>query len=386
MKITSVRVYRITSGRLHPVLVELTTDEGVSGWGEAAVAYGLGARAAAGMLADFAPRVLGANPEYPRNVFQDLYDNSFWAKGGGAIVFSAVSAIDQALWDLKAKSLGVPVWQLFGAKLADAIPVYANGWNYMYDDVKEWARAAERPLNDGYSLLKAYPFGARLPDGTMQHVSRRALSVDQFARAVERVRCLKDVVGSQADILLDLSGGLSNDQLIRFMNICEELGISWVEEPLDPSNTGGYRSLAGRWNVPIAAGERAYTRNGFRTLLETGAVDIAMPDIGNCGGVFEFVQIAAMAEAHNARVAPHNCASSLCTAASMQAWMSVANAMPLEVYPYFPEIPGYVQVLRDPPEERIQAGALPVPTEPGLGVTVDSKRVAEFLDFSLSSC
>lgn len=385
MRVTNLKVYRISTGELHPVLVELSTDEGITGWGEAAVAYGIGAQAVAGMLADLSPRVIGADPAFPRNVYHDIYDNSFWTKGGGAIVFAAVSAIDQALWDIKAKSLGVPVWELFGGSFHEKIPVYANGWNYRHDDVTEWARAAERPLKDGYKILKTYPLAMRQQGGTLRHVPRRALSPEHFAMAIERLHALKDVVGNDAEILLDLSGGLNNDQLIRFMAVCEEIGVSWVEEPLDAFNLGGLKELKGRWNVPIAAGERVYTRNGFKNLLETGGVDIVMPDVGNCGGIFELVQIAAMAEAHNARVSPHNCASSLCTAVSMQAWLATASPMALETYPYFPEGNGYVQVLRNPPEDRIRDGMIEVPREPGMGVDVDVKQIEPFLVYDLAS-
>lgn len=383
MRIVNMKVYRITEGELHPVLVELVTDDGIRGWGEAAVAYGIGAQATAGMLADLSIKVIGSDPSFPRNVYHEIYDHSFWTKGGGAIVFAAISAIDQALWDIKAKTLGVPVWELFGGAFHDHIPVYANGWNYRHDDALEWARAAERPLKDGYKMLKTYPLAMRLKGGTLRHVTRRSLSPEQFDVAVQRLRALKDVVGDDAEILLDLSGGLNNDQLIRFMGVCEEIGASWVEEPLDAFNLGGLRELRGRWSVPIAAGERTYTRNGFRNLLETGGVDIVMPDVGNCGGIFELVQIAAMAEAHNVRVSPHNCASSLCTAVSMQAWLATANPMPLETYPYFPEANNYVQVLKEPPEERIINGKLDVPREPGLGIDVDTKRIAPFLAYDL---
>lgn len=175
--------------------------------------------------------------------------------------------------------------------------------------------------------------------------------------------------------MLDLSGGLNNDQLIRFMDVCAELDLIWVEEPLDPFNYRGLRDLAGRWPIPIAAGERIYARSGFRNLLESGGVDIAMPDVGNCGGIFEFVQIAAMAEAHNVRVSAHNCASTLCTAAA------TAMAMPLETYPYYSEANDYVQVLKNPPEKAVKNGTLAVPTTPGLGVELDVDAIAPFRFF-----
>jgi galactonate dehydratase len=376
-----MRVFDIRGGGLHPVIVELTTRDGITGYGEAAVAYGLGAHAAAGMLADFAPRVIGADAAYPRHVWQELYDNSFWAKGGGAIVFAAISAIDQAMWDVKAKALGVPVYELFGAKFEDELEVYANGWSTKHDDVAGWANSAERPLKDGYKILKCYPLANPQAGGTLRHVQRRQLGDAEFKRAIDRVRTLRKVVGPDIGLMLDLSGGLNNDQLIRFMGVCQELDLIWVEEPLDAFNLQGLRDLKGRWNIPIAAGERVYTRGGFRNLLETGGVDIVMPDVGNCGGVFELVQIAAMAEAFNARVSLHNCASSLCTAASVQVWAASGMSMPLETYPYFSEANDYVQVLQNPPEKTIANGRLKVTTSPGLGAEIDLGALAPFRAF-----
>lgn len=381
LEIDNLRVFNVRSGPLRPVIVELTTKDGIVGYGEAAVAYGLAADAAAGMLKELAPRVVGTDARYPRHLWQEIYDNSFWTKGGGAVVFAALSAVDQALWDIKAKALGVPIYELFGAKFTSTIEVYANGWSTRHDDVIEWAKSAERPISEGYRKLKCYPLANYEKGRTLRHVQRRQLDDDAFTRAVDRVRLLRKVVGPDIGLMLDLSGGLNNDQLIRFMNVCAELDLIWVEEPLDAFNYGSLRDLAGRWPVPIAAGERIYTRGGFRNLLETGGVDIAMPDVGNCGGIFEFVQIAAMAEAYNVRISAHNCASSLCTAASIQAIAASAMAMPLETYPYYSEANDYVQVLKNPPEKTVINGTLAVPTTAGLGADVDVDAIAPFRFF-----
>ncbi|ALN71925.1 mandelate racemase/muconate lactonizing enzyme family protein [Aureimonas sp. AU20] len=384
LAIETMRVFNIRGGGLHPVIVELKTKDGITGYGEAAVAYGLGANSVAGMLSDLAPKVIGADATYPRHFWHEIYDNSFWAKGGGAIVFAALSAIDHALWDIKAKALGVPVYDLFGARFESTIEVYANGWNTKHDDVLEWAKAAERPLSEGYRILKCYPLATEAKGSTLRHVQRRQLSDEAFKRAIDRVKTLRKVVGPDVGLMLDLSGGLNNDQLIRFMAVCAELDLVWVEEPLDPFDFQGLRDLKGRWPVPIAAGERIYTRSGFRNLLETGGVDIIMPDIGNCGGMFELVQIAAMAEAYNARVSVHNCASSLCTAISMQAVAATAMAMPLETYPYFSDANDYVQVLKNPPEKAIVNGKLALPTTPGMGAEIDLDAIAPFCAFDSS--
>lgn len=381
LTVSNFRIFNIRSGPQRPVIVELTTSDGIVGYGEAAVAYGLGADAAVGMLKDMAPSVVGADARYPRHVWHEIYDNSFWTKGGGAVVFAALSAIDQALWDIKAKALGIPVHEFFGANFSSTIEVYANGWSTRHDDVVGWANSAERPISEGYRMLKCYPLASYQKGRTLRHVQRRQLDDGTFKRAVDRVRTLRKVVGPDIGLMFDLSGGLNNDQLIRFMDVCAELDLIWVEEPLDAFNFQGLRHLAGRWSVPIAAGERIYTRSGFRNLLETGGVDIAMPDVGNCGGIFEFVQIAAMAEAHNVRVSAHNCASSLCTAASIQAIAASAMAMPLETYPYYSEANDYVQVLKNPPDKTVVNGRLAVPTAPGLGADVDVDAIAPFRCF-----
>ncbi len=381
LAIENLRIFKISGGPLHPVLVELTTTDGIVGYGEAAVAYGLGANAAVGMLIDLAPRVIGADATYPRHIWHEIYDNSFWTKGGGAVVFAALSAIDQALWDIKGKALGVPVHDLFGARFSDSIEVYANGWSTKHNDVTGWANAAERPLKDGYRKLKCYPLATKQEGGTLRHVQRRQLEDDAFRRAIDRVRTLRKVVGPDIGLMLDLSGGLNNDQLIRFMDVCAELDLIWVEEPLDAFNFQGFRGISKRWPIPIAAGERVYTRAGFRNLLDTGGVDVVMPDVGNCGGIFECVHIAAMAEAYNVRVSLHNCASSLLTVASLQAAAASAMAMPLETYPYYSDSNDYVQVLSNPPEKEIIQGRVSIPKTPGLGAQVDLKAIAPFCCF-----
>ncbi len=132
-------------------------------------------------------------------------------------------------------------------------------------------------------------------------------------------------------------------------------------------------------NIPIAVGERLYTRQGFRKVFEAQAADIVQPDVGNTGGIMEAKKIAAMAEAYNVLVAPHNCGSSLSTAASLQLSACIANFMTLEIYPYFPERPGYVQILANPPEARIKDGFLEVPADPGLGAALAHDRAAPFL-------
>jgi galactonate dehydratase len=378
MRITEVNVFLVRSGKLHPVIVEIVTSDGVSGIGEAAIAYGLGGTATAGMVKDLAEHlVVGHDPRRIEELWSRMYDHSFWAKGGGPIVFAAISAIEQALWDIKGKTLGVPVYELLGGAMREEVRVYANGW---YGDARtpiELARAAERPLRDGYDALKCYPLAVP-HEGGLRHPTNRAVDPEFSALAFEKIKALRSAVGPKVALMLDLSGGLTTDETIRLCRKFEELDILYIEEPADPFDVGALKKIGNSVAIPIALGERIYTRGGFRRIFEPHAADVIQPDVGNTGGIMETKKIAAMAEAYSMRVAPHNCASALSTAASLQISACIANFMIQEIYPYFPDIPGYVQVLEDSPERHIKGGKIPIPGGPGLGVTL-SERVRPFL-------
>ncbi|MFG0359801.1 mandelate racemase/muconate lactonizing enzyme family protein [Pseudomonas putida] len=380
MKVIAAKVFLVESGYVKPIIVELTTDQGITGIGEAAIAYGLGATAAAGMIKDLCERVIiGADPFRIEELYSKMYDNSFWAKGGGAIVFAGISAIETALWDIKAKATNLPIYEFFGGKVFDEVPVYANGWNYHCFDAASWAQAAERPMKDGYKALKCYPLATQDDKGRLQHVQRRAHDRDFTELAYQRVKQLVEVTGDAAEVYIDLSGGMTTAETIRLCKRYEDLGITWIEEPCDAFDVGAMEKIANATQASMAAGERLYTRQGFRRLIEKQIVDIVQPDVGNTGGLGETKKIAAMAEAYNMRVAPHNCASSLCTAATMQVAVTLPNFMTMEIYPYFSDSPKYVQVVQGAPEERIADGKLGITAEPGLGVTLDQAAIAPYL-------
>ena len=235
MKVTSAKIYLVRVDRLHPVLVEILTDEGITGVGEAAVAYGIGGTAAAGMIKDLAQGlILGRDPFRIEQLWSDMYDHSFWAKGGGPIVFAGISAIEQALWDIKGKALGLPIYEFLGGKCRDQVRAYANGWSYASHTPDEYAAAAERVVRDGYTALKCYPLATPRADGGIRHVSRRSLDRASVDLAIERVRAVRRAVGSGIDILVDLSGGLTTDATIRLCRRLQEFDLLLIEEPADP--------------------------------------------------------------------------------------------------------------------------------------------------------
>src|SRR5689334_17113756 len=254
MLVRTVNIYLVTTGNLHPVVVELVTDEGIAGIGEAAIAYGLGGTAAAGMVKDLAARcIVGRDPSRIEALWSEMYDHSFWAKGGGAIVFAGIGAIEQALWDIKGKVLGVPVHEMLGGRVRDSVRVYANGWYGAARTPEQFAEAAQRPLRDGYTALKFYPLAT--PDGGgLRHVSARSIDRAQANLAFEKVKTLRAAVGPDVELMLDLSGGLTTAETIRLCRRFEELDITWIEEPADPFDVGALKKVSEHVDIPVAVG------------------------------------------------------------------------------------------------------------------------------------
>jgi galactonate dehydratase len=364
-----------------PVLVQVFTDEGISGVGDAAVAYGAGATAAAGMIKDLAEQfLLGQDPFRIEALWSEMYDHSFWAKGGGPIVFAGISAIEQALWDIKGKALGVPVYEMLGGKFRDQARVYANGWSFRCATPEQFARAAEQVVKDGYTALKFYPLAAPdpgSPEGLLRHVSLRAIDREAEKLAVERVKAVRDAVGPDIDILLDMSAELTTDTIIRIGRQMEEFDIFFFEEPVDPFDIEALKKVSEQVNLPIAVGERLYTRYGFRRVMECHAADILQPDLGNTGGIMETKKIAAMAEVYNMRIQPHTCASPVATAAALQVDACIPNFVIQELYPY--RIPEHFEIVDYAPEWQVQDSYLPILDRPGLGVELVDENVDPFL-------
>jgi galactonate dehydratase len=379
MKVVRVNVYLAAVAGLHPVLAEVVTDAGLTGVGEAAIAYGHGGTGAAGMIKDLAENILlGRDASRIEEAWSEMYDHSFWAKGpGGAITFAAISALETALWDIKGQALGVPVYELLGGAFRDDVRVYANGWSFRAVTADDYARAAETPLRDGYDALKCYPLATPRPGGGIRHVTRRMVDRDFADLAFDKIKGLRDAVGPKVEIMLDLSGGLTTDETIRLCKRWEELNILFVEEPADPFDLGALEKISRATSIPIAGGERIYTRYGFRPLFERHALDIVQPDIGNTGGIMETKKIAAMAEAYNMRVQPHICASPVSTAAALQIDACIPNFAIQELYPYRP--PEHWAVVDEAPEKKVVNGRMPIPTRPGLGIALVPEKIRPFL-------
>ena len=372
MKIEQADIYLVPTGNRRAVLVELTSGDGITGVGEAGVAYGIGHRAAAEMLRGMIEaHVLGRDPSSINAIWHDIYDLSFWARNGGVISYAALSAIEIALWDMKAKALGVPIYELLGGALRHALPVYANGWWIGCDTPDELARAGAATVERGFAGLKFYPLGVADPVSVVRHPTRRALDARLIPLVCDRVAALRNAVGPDIEIMLDFGGGLTIDQVLRICRRIEQFDVLFIEEAVDPSNPDALAAVARDTTIPMAAGERCYGRTQFERLIRAGAVSIVQPDICNTGGLMEARIISAMAEASNLRVAPHNYGSTVATAASVQLAACIPNFMVLECFPDFDKEPSYLGIVKNPLEATVERGTMPIPTTPGLGVTLD---------------
>ena len=271
MRITRLEIYVVRIDGRHPVIVRVHTDEGISGLGEAALAYGSGATAAAGMIKDLAEKlVLGRDPFRIEAIWSELYDHSFWAKGGGPIVFAAISAIETALWDIKGKALGVPVYDLMGGKCRDDVRLYANGWSFRAVTPDELARAVEKPLKDGYDAIKFYPLASPIrdnPHGVFAHVSRREFDRDFEELAVARAKAVRGAAGPKIDIMVDMSAELTTDAIIRLGKRLAEFDLFFFEEPVDPFDVDALKKVSDKLDVSIAVATGPAQRCGATRML-----------------------------------------------------------------------------------------------------------------------
>jgi galactonate dehydratase len=381
MKVTGAEIYSPLIDGRNPVILRLRTDEGIQGLGEAALAYGSGANAAAALIGEFIEKlVLGRDASRIEAIWSDLYDHTFWAKGGGPIVFAAISAIEQALWDIKGRALGVPVYQLLGGKFRDDVRTYANGWSFRATTPVELARAAAAVVEKGYDALKFYPLGRPIPDhanGIFSHVSRREFDRSVTERAVAQVKAVRDAVGPDVDLMVDMSAELTPDAIIQVGRRLEEFDLLFLEEPVDPSDIDALKMVSDKLDVSIAVGERLYTRYGFRPVFEKHAAAIIQPDIGTTGGIMEAKKIAAMAEAYSMRVAPHVCAGPVASAVALHLDACIPNFLIQELYPF--RVPEHFALVDDAVETRVRGGRVDIPDRPGYGVELVEERVAPHL-------
>ena len=365
------------------VILRLWTDEGLYGLGEVALAYGAGKDAGIGMLKDIIPRcILGKDPFQVNYLWDRMFRDTFWGQGGGPVVYGAMSAIDCAMLDIKGKATNLPVYDLLGGKTRDHLRVYANGWYAKREGLQyipciqpeEYAEAALVTVEQGYNALKFDPLMFDHA-GTLNY-PERILEKSHEDVAVKRVKAVREAVGTNVDICIEIHGNLGTAAAIRLGRRLEEFAPMFYEEPVDPMNVECMKKVSENVRIPIAGGERLYTRYQFRPFIEKQALDIIQPDIGLAGGPTEVKKIAELAETYNISVQPHNCAGPICTAASVHLDASINNFIIQEWFPYRNEI--FYSIVDEAFEIHVVDSMFTVPDSPGLGISLNESAIKTF--------
>jgi galactonate dehydratase len=358
-RITGIRTVTVGAGWRNYVFVMLDTNIGVTGLGEASL--GGQTNAVLGAIQDLEPLLLGADPFRIEHIWQQAFRHAFWR--GGVTFLSALAGVEVALWDIKGKALGVPIHSMLGGTVRDRLRAYANGPRG--ETPEELARSATDLVDRGFTGLKMAPFDA----------TPILVGVPAIDAAVRKVRAVREAVGPNVELMIDAHGRLSPPMAQRAAEAMAPLGIMFFEEPCLPEHIPSIVRIAKRSPIPIAVGERHYTRWDFRELLAARTVSVLQPDIIQSGGIGEARKIAALAEMHFASVAPHNPWSWVNTVASLHLDAVIPNFLIQEVITE-PE-PWKDAIVKNPPVMDSD-GYFQLPMGPGLGIELDLEAVVHF--------
>ncbi|MQA07341.1 MAG: galactonate dehydratase [Pseudonocardiaceae bacterium] len=365
MKIASIDAFRVPP---RWIFVRLETEDGRCGWGEAIVAKRAGA--VLGAIGDLADNVVGSDARRIEDLWQRMWRDGFFR--GGPILATAAAAIEHALWDVKGKALGLPVYEFLGGQVRDAVPLYAWIGGDRPDDVL--AGAAAR-VEQGFTAIK-------------MNATEELDYIDNHARidaVVARVAALHEKYGDELRVALDFHGRVHRAMAKALLAELDQFGLMWVEEPLGPGYEDALPALANAaGSTPIATGERLHSRWEFKHLLESRVVDILQPDV-SLTGLFELEKICRMAEAYDVAVAPHCPNGPLSLAASLQVDCCAGNVVIQEQSLGLHYNRGYAGLppaemhdyLVDPAPLVPSNGQLATPAGAGLGIEINERLVRE---------
>lgn len=358
MKITGIKTNIFSSfhsnAKRNWLIVRLTTDEGVEGIGEASM---LGHEPiVVSLLEEWVENYLvGKDPLHNEVHWTRMYQDNLGR--GGRLFSTALSGIDLALWDLKGKALGVPVYEVLGGPYLDKIRVYANGWYTNPGTPEQNAEEAKAVVAKGYTAMKFDPFGQG---------NYLTISPEEAQLAEDRVAAVREAVGPNVDILVEVHAKFNVYTAVGLGQRLEKYRPFWFEEPTSQENVSEMAQVRSKINIPIATGERLYTKFPFYELIKHEAIDILQPDICNAGGITELKKIAGIAEAQHVMMAPHNTNAAVGTVASLHLDAAMPNFLIQEYHAEFYE-PHYFEVLEGLPRQ--QNGYVDLPKGPGLGLT-----------------
>ena len=357
MKIKGMELFKVPPRWL---FLKITTESGLVGWGEPVVEGKADSVAAA--VKEMEDYLIGRNAGDIEDIWQVLYRGAFYR--GGPVLSSAISGIEQALWDIKGKALNVPVYELLGGAVRNKIRVYS--W-IGGDRPSNVADAAQEKFDQGFTAIKMNA------TGEMGWID----SFSKVTEAVERVQAIRDKLGYKMDIAVDFHGRIHKGMAKVLMKELEPFKLMFIEEPVLTENEEAFVELQRHTTSPIATGERNYTRWGFKTILSRGGVDIIQPDPSHAGGILETRKIAAMAEAYDIAVALHCPLGPIALATCLQIDFCTPNAFIQEqsLGIHYNQGSDLLDYLEDPTVFKYDNGYVLKPTEPGLGITINEEHV-----------
>jgi len=359
MKITAIHTYLV---RPRWGFVEIETDEGLIGWGEAVI-EGKAATVQT-CIEEMKPCLIGKDPMRIEDIWNTLYRGGFYR--GGPIIMSAIAGIDQALWDIKGKFYNAPVYQLMGGACRDKIKVYS--W-IGGDRPSNIAKAAKEKQDAGFQAIKMNA------TEELQYID----SYDKIDAVLERVASIREATGKYFGIAIDFHGRAHKPMAKILAKKLEEFDLMFIEEPILCDNMESFIDIARCSNIPIATGERLFSRYDFKRLLETGCIDIIQPDLSHAGGITEVKKIASMAEAYDVALAPHCPLGPIALAACLQVDATCHNAVIQEqsIGIHYNENKSVLDYVLNPEDFQFQDGWMHLPQKPGLGVEVNKALVVE---------
>lgn len=360
MKITDIKTFNVFTYRTNFVFVKLETDEGISGIGEGTLEYK--ENALLGAIEDIKRVLIGQDPREVERISHELYRDSYWRVG--PVLQSAVSAVNMAMWDIKAKAAGVPVYEMLGGKVRDGVRMYANVWFAGAKTADEFAAAAVKAKNLGITALKWDPFGK----------AYMYMENADFRRSIEIVEAVRGAVGNDVDLLIEGHGRFDIATGIKIANALKPFDPYFFEEPTPPDCLDALAQVHKSSPVPIAAGERLYSLTQMRDFLERGCADFVQPDISHCGGISAVKKMAALCEAHYVALAPHNPSGPVANAATLHIAASTLGFRILEI------CLTDVSWRKELTNERVvfDKGNILIPTGVGLGLEINEENCLKY--------
>ena len=388
MKITSIDIIDVANdfssatSKWRPTVVRVNTDEGISGFGEVGLAYGVGASGGIGVAKDLSALLIGMNPMDTEAIWEKMLRKTFWGQGGGGIFSAAMSGLDIAMWDIKGKALNVPLYVLLGGKSRDSIRAYASqlqfGWGGGTDKAmlvspEQYADVARVAVSEGYDAIKVDVL-AMDEHGNWNQRDLKGLLPDNILRlGYDRLKAMRDAIGPDVDIIVEMHSFTSAAPATQFGRMIEELGVLYYEEPVMPLNPKMMKQVADHVNIPLASGERIYWRWGYRPFLEDGSLSVIQPDICTCGGISEVKKICDMAHVYDVIVQIHVCGGPISTAAALHMEAAIPNFMIHELHRYTLLEPNTRTCIHNYMPSK---GRYTVPELPGLGQELTPETIA----------